>query len=264
MMRTYLKYHFFGYASLILLMIAGFTGQAKIKDRNFYQLKVYHLKNKTQLERVERFLKDAYLPALHKAGIKQVGVFKPVKDTARLRIYVFIPFKDMAEFEKLPTVLTKDAQFQLAGKDYIDANYDQASYDRIESILLRAFPGMKTTEVPQLTAAKKDRIYELRSYEGPTEKYYANKVDMFNKGDEIGLFKRLGFNAVFYAEVVSGSRMPNLMYMTTFKNMADRDAHWKSFSDDDYWKKLSAMPEYQHNVSKGDTWFLYPADYSDF
>ncbi|MGV8879194.1 MAG: NIPSNAP family protein [Sphingobacteriaceae bacterium] len=252
--------------SCLLLTIFTLTAFAPVKKdgRNFYQLKIYHPKNREQVDRVEKFLQNAYLPALHKAGIKQVGVFKPISDTAELRIYVFIPFKNMAQFEQLPGVLTKDAQFQVAGKDYIDANYDQAPYDRIESILLHAFPGMQSTAMPKLTAAKKDRVYELRSYEGPTEKYYASKVDMFNKGDEIGLFNRLGFNAVFYAEVVSGSRMPNLMYMTTFNNMADRDARWKTFFDDAHWKKISALPEYQHNVSKGDTWFLYPADYSDF
>jgi hypothetical protein len=33
---------------------------------------------------------------------------------------------------------------------------------------------------------------------------------------------------VFYAEVLSGLRMPNLMYMTSFENKEDRDAHWKT------------------------------------
>jgi hypothetical protein len=54
------------------------------------------------------------------------------------------------------------------------------------------------------------------------------------------------------------------MYMTTFENMADRDAHWKSFSDDAFWKKLSAMPEYKNTVSKSDIIFLHPTDYSDY
>ena len=81
----------------------------------------------------------------------------------------------------------------------------------------------------------KERVYELRSYEGHTEKISKNKIKMFNDGDEVGLFKRLNFNAVFYGEVVAGSRMPNLMYLTTFENHPDRDAHWKSFSADEYW-----------------------------
>jgi hypothetical protein len=58
--------------------------------------------------------------------------------------------------------------------------------------------------------------------------------------------------------------MPNLMYMTTFNSKQDREEHWKAFSNDAYWKKLSSMPEYQNNVSKADIIFLRPAAYSDF
>ena len=78
------------------------------------------------------------------------------------------------------------------------------------------------------------------------------------------LFKNLNFNAIFYAEVMAGSHMPNLMYMTSFENKADSDAHWKSFVDSPVWKKLSAMPEYQHNVSHIDIMFLQPLEFSDF
>jgi len=108
-----------------------------------------------------------------------------------------------------------------------------------------------------------ERVYELRSYEGYTENIFKNKVKMFNDGDEIGLFKRLEFNAVFYAEVISGSRTPNLMYMTTFANLTSRDEHWKAFVNDDQWKTLKAMPEYQHNVSKINIYLLHPTAYSD-
>lgn len=87
---------------------------------------------------------------------------------------------------------------------------------------------------------------------------------MFNEGGEIGIFSRLNFNPVFYAEVIAGSRMPNLMYMTSFENKEDRDAHWKSFSADADWKKLSAMPEYQHNVSRSEIRFLRSTPYSDY
>ena len=87
---------------------------------------------------------------------------------------------------------------------------------------------------------------------------------MFNIGDEIGLFKRLGFNAVFYSEVIAGPRMPNLMYMTTFNNKADRDKHWDAFSNDAQWKSLTAKEEYKNNVSHADIIFLHPAEYSDF
>ena len=119
-------------------------------------------------------------------------------------------------------------------------------------------------KLPKLTAAKNERVYELRSYESATEKIFANKVYMFNEGGEIDLFKRLNFNAVFYAEVIAGSHMPNLMYMTSFENKTDREAHWKNFVDSPEWKKLSTLPEYQNNVSHIDIMLLQPMEYSDF
>jgi len=134
----------------------------------------------------------------------------------------------------------------------------------METILLEAFPDMPHHAVPAaLQGPKAERVYELRSYEGPTEKYFANKVHMFNEGGEIPLFQRLGFNAGFYASVLPGSHMSNLMYMTSFDNMAARDQHWKTFSADPAWKQLSSSPQSQHNVSHIDIVFLHPTDYSD-
>ncbi len=235
------------------------------KKREYYEIKVYTLRDKSQEEKVDKFLKEAFLPALHRAGISQVGVFKPVETdtTYGKRIYVFIPYSSIDQYSKLPDLLEKDNAYKSAGSEYLDAPFDNLPYSRIQSILMIAFAGMPKMEAPKLTSPAAERIYELRSYEGHTEKIFNNKVRMFNEGDEIGLFQRLGFNAVFYGEVLSGSRMPNLMYMTTFENKVSRDEHWKAFSSDPQWKKLSAMPEYQHNVSKIDIFFLHPAAYSD-
>ena len=87
---------------------------------------------------------------------------------------------------------------------------------------------------------------------------------MFNAGGEISIFKKLNFNAVFYGGVVAGSRMPNLMYLTCFENMPERDAHWKSFTDDADVKKLFAADEYKNNVSKADIILMRATAYSDY
>jgi len=254
------------FSLLLLIALAPHISTAAPK-LDFYQLKIYHLSTADQETRVDQYLSKAFIPALHRAGISSIGVFKPITDpvkaTEEKLIYVLIPFASRDDFFKLDARLQKDKQYLLDGADYLDAAYNLAPYNRIETILLDAFYKSPKYSLPQLSAAKKDRVYELRSYEGPTEKISANKIRMFNTGDEVSLFKRLNFNAIFYGQVVAGTAMPNLMYMTTFENRADRDKHWDAFTKDDYWRKLSAMPEYQHNVSKGNTWFLYPADYSD-
>ncbi|HYK56000.1 MAG TPA: NIPSNAP family protein [Flavisolibacter sp.] len=238
---------------------------AKAQQRQYIELRVYHLADTAQLSSVHRFLQTAYLPALHKQGIKTVGVFTAIgNDTAAdKRIYVLTPFASLKKMEELPRKLEKDAQYQENGAAYLNAAHNGTPYKRFETILLQAFEFMPAVVKPQLTGDKSNRVYELRSYEGPTEKFYKNKVQMFNQGGEIDIFKRLGFNAVFYGEVLFGSRMPNLMYMTSFENKAARDAHWKAFGEDAAWKKLSAMPEYKNNVSKNEIVFLTPADYSD-
>jgi hypothetical protein len=233
--------------------------------REFFELRVYRFKDLSQQERVEDYLQKALIPALHRMGMKKIGVFKPVESdsTYGKRLFLFIPFSSLDAFEQMSSKLSADKQYLADGKNYVDATYDNVPYTRFETIVLKSFAGMPESAVPNLTGPRSERVYELRSYEGHTEKIYNNKVQMFNAGDEIGLFKRLGFNAVFYAEVLAGSTMPNLMYLTTFENQASRDEHWKMFSEDPQWKKLVAMPEYQHNVSKNVTLFLRPTAYSD-
>jgi len=253
---------------LFALTLSSFSlwSQSQKSERAFYQLTVYHFINNEQEKILDNYLRNALLPALHKMSITNVGVFKALSNdtSASKLLYVFIPINSWDAIAKLSAKLEVDKAYQTAGAEYINAVYTAPPYARMETILLHAFPLAPQMQLPALKSEKKDRVYELRSYESATEKLFRNKVQMFNDGDEIGLFKKLNFNAVFYSEVVVGSKMPNLMYMTTFENMADREAHWKEFSNDPYWKKLSAMPEYQNNVSHIDITFLRPVDYSDF
>ena len=247
-------------------MLCSFTGGSKKKaSRDIIELRVYHFSTPKQAASVDSFLKLLLLPALHEAGITKVGVFTAIaNDTAAdKKMIVLIPHKSLKQFEEMPDKLKKNKSFSEATGGYTEAYYKEPPYNRFETILLQAFEQSPQVNVPQLTGKKSDRVYELRSYEGATEKIHANKVEMFNKGGEVGLFQRLNFNAVFYGEVLVGSHMPNLMYMTSFENKAVRDEHWKAFSADPFWKALSSKPEYQNNVSKIDIQFLTPTDYSD-
>lgn len=255
---------------ILVIVLAGMLSQSWVPstkaEREFYQLTVYHFGSTTQEKVIDNYLQNALLPALHKINIKNVGVFKNhSNDTLSDKtMYVLLPIRSLEELLKISSKLNSDKNYQAAGAEYLDAVYTTAPYSRMETILLHAFSLAPELQLPKLNAPRNDRVYELRSYESATEKIFKNKVHMFNEGDEIGLFKRLNFNASFYAEVVAGSKMPNLMYMTCHENKTARDANWKNFVDDPYWKKLSSMPEYQHNVSHIDISFLYPTEYSDY
>ena len=245
-----------------VIVIALSANVFAAKPSYYYQIKVYHLKTNAQENTIDAYLRDAYLPALHRAGVKDIGVFKPiVQDTAEKLVYVFIPLKKLTDLDKIDLAISKDKQLPEAGKGYLNSAYNEAPFTRVESIILKAFSAMPEYSLPKLTTPKNERLYELRSYEAATENLSLNKIEMFNNY-EVDIFTKLNFNAVFYGQVISGSKMPNLMYLTTFNNKADRDKHWVDFGPE--YKKISGLPQYQHNVSKNVTLFLYPTDYSDF
>jgi len=236
------------------------------EQREIYQIKTYSFNSTAQIKIVDTYLKEAFLPALKRQNIHNIGVFKfKSNDTAVIKkIMLLIPFTSMEQFLGLEVAMEKDAAYLAAGKDYLTANYQAPPYLRIESTLLKAFPDMPFMEASKVRGERSERVYELRSYESPTEAYYKKKVDMFNAGGEVKLFKRLNFNAVFYADVISGAQMPNLMYMTTFPNLTIRDSLWKEFFDSLEWTKLKAMDKYKNSVSHADIMLLYPTDYSDY
>ena len=253
--------------TIIALLSFSFRGYSSIPAKQeYFELRIYHIAQKAQEERVDTYLKDVYLPALHRAGITRVGVFKPVEsDTAFGKlIYVFIPFSTADQFIQLSDVLGKDQVYTEAGKSFTDAISNDPPYARFESILMKAFLDMPQSAAPRYTTPVTERIYELRSYESATEAKAVKKIYMFNQGGEIKLFNSLGFNAVFFGEVLVGSHKPNLMYMTTFSDMASHDALWKAFVSHPEWKKLSSMEEYKNTVSKLSSYLLHPTSYSDF
>ncbi len=249
----------------LLVFILVITVGSTLSARDYYQIKVYTIKNADQELRIDNYLKNAYIPAMHRAGVKTVGVFKPKADdpTVGTKVFVLIPLKEMSQIEKIETSLSKDKEYQTGAADYINAAFDNPPYERIESILLKAFAEQPDLFVPKFTTPKSEQIFELRSYQSATEKIYRKKVEMFNEGGETGIFKSIGANAVFYGEVISGSQMPNLIYMTSYENMKSNEDHWKLFRDHPDWKKLSGMEEYKNTVSKIDKYMLHPTDYSD-
>src|SRR6187551_2141368 len=52
---------------VLLLLIITLSGFSKNPKLEFYSLIVYRIKNKAQEEKVDQYLKQAYLPALHRA-----------------------------------------------------------------------------------------------------------------------------------------------------------------------------------------------------
>jgi hypothetical protein len=252
---------------LMLFISFGFRSYgAPPAKQQYYEIKIYRINGPAQEAMLDSYLKDAYLPALHKAGIPTVGVFKPIEtDTAFGKmIYVFIPFNTMDQYVQLSDKLGKDQVYAVAGKAFLDAPYNNPPFVRYESILTLAFTHMPQFKIPKFTTPPSDRIYEYRSYESATEAKASKKIQMFNEGGEIGIFESIGANPVFYAKVIMGSQMPRLIYMTTYADMKSHDERWTAFRNHPDWKKISGMEEYKNTTSKTKPYLLHPTSYSDF
>ena len=251
---------------LFSIALIGFASTSFTNgERDYYQVKIFRIDQDSQEILLEDYLQFAYLPALHRTGIEKVGVFKPIegKNGTERFVMVFIPFESLQQFEELDAKLSKDKDYQAQGKEYIEAPYDNPPYTRIESILLKSFKAMPHFEVPDLDSNPSERVYEFRSYEGATEELYKRKVEMFNDAGEVELFRKLEFNPVFFAEVLSSSHMPHLIYMTTFSDEDSQLKHWDAFRVHPDWEKMKVMERYQNTVSSITKYLMYPTDYSD-
>jgi hypothetical protein len=249
--------------ALILCLMSIHPIVKEFPEKDFYQIKIYRFTNETQLLQLDAYFKDAFIPAAHRAGIKRIGIFKPIaNDTSLLKsVYVFIPFFSEKEFFSLDERLRKDHEYMEASKSFREAPAAHPPYDRMESVLLESFNGQKHFISPE---KKQGMVFELRSYESPTEKLQDKKIAMFENA-EIDLFKRLDFKTVFYAKVISGNRMPNFMYMPSFESLDERNLHWKIFGSDPQWKAISSDPVNENNVSVSriESILMRAADYSE-
>jgi hypothetical protein len=228
--------------------------------RQFYELRVYTLKNEQQQKVVEDYFKDAAIPALNRLGKNTIGVFTELKPSGQTKLYVLIPYSSLDNFLTVMDKLANDHIYQEAGKLYLAARAADPSYERIQSSLLKAFAHAPKLQAPP----NKPRIFELRRYEHATESAGKKKLEMFNDAGEINIFKRLGFNPVFFGETLIGEARPNLIYMVPFDDMDAHNNHWKAFGSDPEWKKISAIPDYADAklVSHNTSIFLSPAKYS--
>ena len=84
--------------SLILTMAVTMLAYAS-KKKEFYEIKIYTIRSVEQEKTIDAYLKDAFIPAMHRQGIKNIGVFKPRETTEDFgkKIYVFTPLKPQSQ-----------------------------------------------------------------------------------------------------------------------------------------------------------------------
>ena len=250
---------------ITMAVLAASSCDTTTNDRDYYELKIYRFETEVQESRLDQYLEHAYIPALHRAGVTRVGVFKlrEYGNEIENALFILTPFRNLEKYVALSGELQKDQAYLEAGRDYIESPHNDPPYTRIESVLLKAFARTPHLIAPDLDSHRPERVYELRSYQGATELLYERKVEMFNSG-ESALFEELDFQPVFFGEVISSSQMPHLMYMTTFADTTSQKERWNAFRVHPKWQEMKEVERYKNTVSDISRYLLYPTSYSDY
>lgn len=225
------------------LATVSLPAESTAKHKAYHELRIYTFSTEKQRKLIEDFYK-LVIPVLNNLEVKNVGVFNQHEPSLPAKLYVFIPYKNLEHFASVNDTLENDLNFQQSAQAYLNAPATEPAYERIETSLMSAFKNF-----PELvTPVNQPRIFELRQYQSASEAAGKKKIEMFNDQGEIEIFKRLDFNPVFWGETIIGPERPNLTYMVTFDNLADKETKWSNFIDDAEWIEISSLPEYSNDV----------------
>lgn len=228
-------------------MVQKACAAGALSDKKQYlELINYEFADVKKQEAFDGFLAKAALPALNRQGIKPIGVFKNTDDKEAPSLWVLIPHNSLDSVITSNTKMLADSVFVQDAGDILNCPKNDPAYKRFNSSLLLGFDKCPKVEVP----SKKDtRVFQLRIYESRNAIMAKRKVEMFNTGGEIDLFRKTGLNPVFFGESIIGSKMPNLTYMVGFDDAAAQKEAWDTFGKHPDWQKLKTDPYYVDTVS---------------
>ena len=233
------------------------------KGREYYELRKYQLQSGPQTKLLQSYLADALIPALNRLGFSPIGVFTLDIGPETPATYLLIPSTTLESLVTAELQLAKDEEFMKAAAPFWNAPAITPGFTRIESSLMIAFEGWPRLVVPPVTAQKGKRVFQLRTYESPSNQDHQRKVEMFHSG-EFEIFQRAGFWQVFFGDTLIGPRLPQLTYMVSFPDISEIDVKWVAFRSDPQWLTLSALPKYSSEAIVGNisNLILRPASFS--
>ena len=214
-------------------------------NREFYQIRRYHLQTGPQTKLTESYFTDALLPVLGRMGMGPVGAFKLDYGPETPSFILLIPGHSAEALATLDLTLAKDEAFLKLAEPFWHAPAIAPAFIRAETTLLAAFEGWPKLVPPAALGVQTKRIFQLRTYESPTYFDHVRKVEMFNQG-EFKIFQDAGCSPVFFGDTLIGTRMPSLTYMLAFSDLAALDNGWHKFAADPAWTKLKSSPRYAY------------------
>jgi hypothetical protein len=226
------------------------------------ELRRYRLRNGALAARFATYAKDALVPALARAGLAPIGAWNVAMGPDSPTVHLLVPHPDAASVVTLDTRLEADAEYRKAAASSLALPPADPPFLSCDSSLHAAVGTMPGIEKPAGAAAGKDRIFELRTYRSATEAASRRKIEMFEAGGELALFRRVGLNTVFFGRDLVGGGLPSLTYMVVFADAVARETAWAAFRDHPEWVKMRDDPRFADTVSSIDSALLRPTDYS--
>jgi hypothetical protein len=184
-------------------LLAQADSAADKSTPEYMDLRRYHLASGPCVKLTNDFFADALIPALNRLGIGPVGAFSVYFGPDSPSYYLLMPSSKLESLVTADLQLARDDVFMKAAAPFWDAPAATPPYIRIESSLLRAFPGYPKVTSSASAATKGKRIYHLRQYQSPTNMDHVRKVEMFHNG-EFGFFAKAGAAGIFYADTLVG------------------------------------------------------------
>ena len=227
---------------------------AQSGGKQVLELRKYTFSSPEKMKAFETFSASALVPALNRAGIRPVGVFRMTKadnpqaiftGDAALELFVLLPYPSHEAVAGLDGKLAADGVYASALAGVGETPKDPL-FARYESSLMLGFDQCPKVEVP---SSAPSRVLQLRIYEAANAERSRMKVRMFNEGGEIRIFREVGMHPVFFGHAFAGTKLPNLTYMLGFESDEALKAAWAKFGQHPDWLKLRNDPMYRDTVS---------------
>ena len=228
--------------------------EAQVNDGQIQEWRVYDFKMGGSAARLDKLMTDILLPIYKEMGV-EVGCFKEINPNQPVSYYYLFVYPSLDSYMKANDILLKNSAFVEAMKQ--DAAANRQMFFRYDSYLCRPFEAWK-----KITPMTGKTIFEWRKYESANIEAGTRKVQMFNEG-EIDLFVKQGINPFCFGQIIAGKEMPGLIYVTQFKDMADREASWAKFSSSSEWQTMRVDSKWANaTIPNNQIVFLTPLPYS--
>lgn len=226
------------------------------------ELRRYRLRNGALAARFAAYAKDALVPALGRAGLVPVGAWNVAMGPDQPTVHLLLPHPDADSAVTLAARLEADAEYRKTAASSLALPPADPPFLSCDSSLHATVPTMPAVEKPAGAAAGPDRVFELRTYRSATEAASRRKIEMFEAGGELALFRRVGLQTVFFGRDLVADGLPSVTYMVVFADAAAREKAWAAFRDHPEWARMRDDPRYADTVSRIDSALLRPTDYS--